>query len=442
MATSLPQVVAALQRVLTEVPTEVARASGFCQRRSKVTAACFVQTLVLGWLAHPTATLHQLTQTAADLGLSLSPQGLDQRFGPAATEVVGAVLAAAVQEVVTAAPVAAGLLARFPAVVVLDSTTVTLPDGLATVWAGCGGRVATGTQAALKLTVRLDLCTGRLDGPDPSAGRAQDKTSALQHAPLPPGAMRITDLGFWSLAVLAEIADQDAYFLSRLHLQTAVFAATGERLDLVDWLPRQRRRRLSVAVTLGVDDRLPARLLAVQVPKRVAATRRATIRADAKREGATPSARKLALAAWTLLVTNAPPDVLAIGEAVVLARARWQIELLFKLWKDEGRIDEWRGRAPQRVLGEVYAKLTAMVIQHWILLTGCWCFADRSLTQAAQTVREHAVCLALAIGCRSALGTALRAIRRCLAAGCRIATRRTKPSFFHLLTDPTLGGLA
>lgn len=442
MATSLPQVAAALQHVLTEVPTALERPSGFCQRRSKVTAAYFVQTLVLGWLAHPTATLHQLTQTAADLGLSLSPQGLDQRFGPAATEVVGAVLAAAIQEAVTAAPVAAGLLARFPAVVLLDSTTVALPDGLATVWAGCGGRVPQGGQAALKLTVRLDLCTGGLDGPVLTAGRAQDKASALQHAPLPPGALRITDLGFWSLAVLTEIAAQDAYFLSRLYLPTAVFAATGERLDLVDWLPRQRRRRLSVAVTLGVEDHVPARLLAVRVPKRVAAERRAKIRAEAKREGEPPSARKLALADWTLLVTNAPPDVLAIREAVVLARARWQIELLFKLWKDEGRIDEWRGANPQRVLCEVYAKLTAMVIQHWILLTGSWCFADRSLTQAAQTVRTHAVCLALAIRCRTALGTTLRAIRRCLAAGCRIATRRKRPSLFQLLSDPTLGGVA
>ena len=125
-------------------------------------------------------------------------------------------------------------------------------------------------------------------------------------------------------------------------------------------------------MTLGVEDRLPARLLAVRVPKRVAAARRAKILAEAKREGETPSARKLALAEWTLLVTNAPPEVLAIREALVLARARWQIELLFKLWKDEGHLDEWRSADPTRILCEVYAKLVAMVLQHWLLLVGCW----------------------------------------------------------------------
>ena len=438
---SFPQVARALQHVLTEVPAGLARETGFCRRRSKLSAACFVQSVVLGWLAHPRATLHQLTQRAADRGVRLSPQGLAQRFTPAAAALLRQVWEAALAEVIAADPGAVELLARFPAVVVLDSTTVALPDALADVWVGCGGRGARGSQAALKLTVALDLGTGRLAAL-PSAGKTQDKASPLQHAPLPPGALRITDLGFWSLGVLAAIAAQGAFFLSRLHLQTAVFAAGGDRLDLADWLGRQRRRRLSVAVELGAEARLPARLLAVRVPRRVAAARRAAIRAAARREGERPSAPKLALAEWTLLVTNAPPAVLAIREALVLARARWQIELLFKLWKSEGRLDEWRSADPDRILCEVYAKLTAMVIQHWVLLTGCWCFADRSLTRAAQAVRDHAVALIAVLPSRRGLLAVLAAIGRCLAAGCRIATRRRKPSLFQLLTDPTLGGLA
>jgi hypothetical protein len=440
---SLPQVARALQRVLSEVPEALARSSGFCQRRSKLTAARFAQTVVVGWLAHPTGTLQQLAQRAADAGVRISPQGLAQRFTPAAAALLQGVLEAAVAEVVVADPAAAGLLARFPAVVLLDSTTIALPDGLATVWAGCGGRYESGTQAALKLTVGLDLRRGRVDGPRLSDGRAQDKAGPAQDAALPEGGLRIADLGFWSLDVLRAIADRKAYFRSRLHLQTAVFAADGERLDLVDWLGRQsRRRRLSAAVRLGVTAGVAARLLAARVPRRVAEARRARIREEANRKGVPPSARALALADWTLLVTNAPPEVLAVREALVLARARWQIELLFKLWKDEGRIDEWRTADPDRVLCEVYAKLTAMVIQHWVLLVGCWAFLDRSLTQAAQTVRDHAVTLLLVLPSRPAVVGLLAAIARGMAAGCRINRRRRRPNLFQLLTDPALGGLA
>jgi hypothetical protein len=39
---------------------------------------------------------------------------------------------------------------------------------------------------------------------------------------------------------------------------------------------------------------------------------------------------------WTLLVTNPSADLLSLREALVLLRARRQIELLFKLWKSHG----------------------------------------------------------------------------------------------------------
>lgn len=438
---SLTQVATALQVVLTSVAEEAARECGFIRRVRRWTGATFVQTLVLGWLGNPAATLSELTQVAAKLGVRVSAQGLAQRFGPAAAATLERVLSAAITQVVAADPVAAPLLQRFTGVVIVDSSTVALPDGLAEHWAGCGGRVAQGTQAALKLTVRLDLGTGRLDGPVVTAGRAQDRGSVLQHAPLPTGALRLADLGFWSLAVFRQIGAAGAYWLSRLNLQVAVCAADGARLDLPVWLGQQGTR-VDVPVVLGAAARLPGRLLGVRVPPAVAAERRRKLRAAAQRDGQTPPAARLALADWTLLVTNVPADRLSVAEALVLARARWQIELLFKLWKEHGQIDESRSADPWRVLCEVYAKLIAMVIQHWLLLVGCWVFADRSLTEAAKTVRREATCLVGAIRSVRCLVAAIVAIRRCLSAGCQIDHRKTKPSTFQLLLDPSLGGLS
>lgn len=437
---SLPQVADALQHVVSEVPERLARPTGFCQRASKLPAAVFVQALVLGWLGNPAASLSQLAQVAAKRGVVLSPQALAQRFTPAAAALLAGVLAAAVEQIVAAEPVAVEVLRRFSGVWILDSSTVRLPDALAGAWAGCGGRVGRNTQAALKLTLRLDLTTGRLEGPLLTAGKAQDRASALQHAALPPGALRLADLGFWGLAVFRQIAAQGAYWLSRLDLQTTVWVA-GERVDLPAWLTRQGER-VEAAVELGVRERLPARLLAVRVPPAVAAERRRKLKAAAQREGRTPPAAKLALTGWTLLVTNVPAERLSLAEALALARARWQVELLFKLWKNEGRLDESRSADPHRILCEVYAKLTAMVIQHWVLLTSLWRWPDRSLTEAAATVRREATCLVGAIARRGRLVEALRDLGRCLAAGCRIDKRRKRPSTFQLLTDPALGGFA
>lgn len=437
---SLPHVARAMQHVLGEVADAAAREVAFVRRVRKWTGALFVQTLVLGWLGTPAASLSELTQVAAKLGVAISPQGLAQRFDQKAAMLLERVLTAAIEQVIAAEPVAIPLLRRFAGVYVLDSSTIALPDGLADHWAGCGGRVAQGTQAALKTTVRLDLCAGRLDGPVVTAGRTQDRAGAVQHAAVPRGAVRLADLGFWSLEVFRRIAAGGAYWLSRLNLQVVLTTTEGTRLDLPRWLPQQGAR-VDLPVAIGAGARLEGRLLGVRVPQEVADERRRKLHAAAQREGKTPPAARLALADWTLLVTNVPADLLSVAEALVLARARWQIELLFKLWKSHGKVDESRSREKWRVLCEVYAKLIAMVLQHWVLLVGCWVFADRSLTEAAKTVRREATCLAGAIRCLARLVEALAAIRRCLTAGCQIDRRKRKPSLFQLLTDPTLGGL-
>jgi hypothetical protein len=75
------------------------------------------------------------------------------------------------------------------------------------------------------------------------------------------------------------------------------------------------------------------------------------LRAAARDKGRQVRATRLALAAWTLFVTNVPAERLTLREVLVLGRMRWQIELLFKLWKSQGHVDESRSTKPWRILG-------------------------------------------------------------------------------------------
>jgi len=124
----------------------------------------------------------------------------------------------------------------------------------------------------------------------------------------------------------------------------------------------------------------------------------------------------------------------------VIARCRWQIELLFKLWKQYGRIDQSRSQRPWRILCEVYAKLLGMVVQHWVLLVSCWSYANRSLAKGAGTVRRHALHLAAIVGHRQLVCKTLEIIQRCLKQGCRIDRRLKEPPTFQLLLQLTEGG--
>lgn len=442
MAT-IAQVSSAMQTVLTAVADTAAHASGFVQRASKLTGALFTQTLVLGFLANPKATRQELTQTATTLGLTITPQALDQRLTETGAACLLEVLDAAAAIVLAADPVAIPLLSRFNGVFIQDSTLIGLPSTLAHIWRGSGNQHTTSDSAArLKLSVRLNLSTGQLIGPHTDHGLTSDRSIALQEQPVPAGALRLADLGFFDLEVLQAIEQAEGYWLTRPQITTVMTDLQGQRLDLPSFLAAQDGAIVDVPIRLGARHQLRCRLLAVRVAQEVADQRRRRLREEAKRRGQLPNAVQMAVAEWTIFVTNVGQECLTATEALVLGRTRWQIELLFKLWKSQGQIDEWRSAKAGAILCELYAKVIAMIVQHWILLVGCWAYADRSLTKAVATVRKHTLCLAIALHCEGDLAEALERIAGCLAVGCRINKSKKTPHTYQLLLDVTEPALA
>jgi hypothetical protein len=436
------QVAEAMQTVLTTTAEEAARASGFCQRRSKLGGAAFAQTLVFGCLGHPSTRLEDLAQTAAACGAPVYPQALDQRFTPEAADYLRRLLAAAVERVCAAEAALPPLVQKFPGVTIEDSTTVALPDALREHWPGCrgGGANGHGTQAAIKFQVRLNCTTGQLTGPLPVAGAAADQGAALPIEDLPAGALRIADLGYFDLDVFARLQQRGVYWLTRWQPGTALFRADGRQLALLSYLQGQKARVIDVPVQLGASHRLPCRLLAFRVPERVAEQRRQRLRKKARKKGKKPSAEQLALCAWNLFLTTIPVALASAAEVSVLARLRWQIELLFKLWKSDGRLDEVRSQKPWRILCEVFAKMIAVVVQHWLLLVGCWAFAERSLRKAAGVVRQMALALASGLTEPAWVQRCIAVIQRCLKVAAKINKRRGQPHSYQLLQYPTVYG--
>src|SRR5260370_38585356 len=128
----------------------------------------------------------------------------------------------------------------------------------------------------------------------------------MQHSSQGPCGSRLR--GFFGLDVFADRCRQGGYFLSRLEAATAVFDSERQRLDLLTFL-QARGPQVDEPVELGVQHHLPVRLLAVRVPEEVANERRRNLRAEAKRRGQTVSKVRLALADWTIYVTNVPCDL-------------------------------------------------------------------------------------------------------------------------------------
>ena len=135
----IPQVSHAMQSLLTTTTETVAATLGYVKRpdRATFTPSTLVQTLVYGWLANPTASLGQLAQMATRVGVAVSPQAIDRRFTMATATLLHQVLTATLDYAISAESVALPILQRFTSVRIHDSTTIGLPDMLATTDRGC-----------------------------------------------------------------------------------------------------------------------------------------------------------------------------------------------------------------------------------------------------------------------------------------------------------------
>jgi hypothetical protein len=253
-----------------------------------------------------------------------------------------------------------------------------------------------------------------------------------------PGGLYLADLGFFSVGRLAGLAKPEdrgkRFFVMRLQYGTGLYARCGHQLELRGILPQQEGEAREMGVLLGKQAKLPVRLLMVRVSEKVAKQRREHIREVAQAHGREPSAEVLYLAGWTLVVTNVPRARLSLPEALVLLRLRGPLERLFRLWKEQGQIDEWRSKKPWRILCELYGKLAAMLIQQWLIGEGCWHDPWRSLVKAAQVVRREANRMMVALY-EGGLQRVLRSIVRCMRSGCRIERRTTRPSTVQLLLE-------
>jgi hypothetical protein len=431
--TTVTQIAEKLQTILGPVADHLGRETGFIKRQRVLKGSTFAQTLVFGWLGKPEASLSDLSLAAANVNVEVTRQGLDARFTEEAAHFMQAVLQAGLQATVEGPPVQSEVLQRFAGVYLLDSTSIGLPQALQTVWLGCGG--SQGPSGCLKISVLWDMVCGGLQDVELLAGKTHDQCARAAQTPLPPGALRVADRGYFKLAELARMTAEHTYWLTRYKTNTAVFIQ-GERVDVPTYLETHAPNGLDCAVELGVRRRVPARLIAYPVAPEVLARRQAELAAWEHKHQCRASALSWTLLAWYMCLTNVPDTLLHAAQAVTLIRYRWQIELLFKLWKSEGLVDEWRTQHPWRILCEIYAKLLALVCQHWLLLLGLWALPSRSLTRATTTIRQFAWQIGRDLTDLPALCATFRHILMCLR-GCRMEKSKAFPrAFQHLEALP------
>lgn len=384
-----------LQQVFSIEIEEIAQEKEFVQRVSKLTGLKFVEIWVMGFLEKPSASLNYLVQVAADINVSITKQGLQDRLARGAVDFLLAVLKRCTVQLRNKLPMDLSLLKKFSGIQIVDSSGFGLPDSLQSEFPGSGGD---GPKSALKLQVIWDFLHGNFLEIVTQDGTQPDQ-SFVQHAlQILPGWLCLSDLGYFALETIEIIVQTQAYFISRWLAGCGLIDPTTEtKFDLLSYLQHTPHNQIELNLWVGLRKRIACRLLVVRLPPEIVEEKRRKLRDKARRKGRTVSATSLAWLEWNIFITNVPSEWLTLEQISLIYRLRWQIELLFKLWKSECQIDRIAGRIRERVLCEIYAKLIGSVIFQYVSFPVRWTERELSPVKAIQTFRRFAVALANAL---------------------------------------------
>jgi hypothetical protein len=336
-----------------------ARRTGFVRRTSKLTGKVFLALVTLGTWSTRQTSLGQLAAKAAQLPtpVDISPEALHQRMTQRAVAFLRALLQRAFAKLQTGDMVCdADLFASFTAVHIADSTGFELPAALKELFPGSGGG-ASPAGAKIQLVweylshsfAHLALVAGTM--PD---NKYIDTVVRLAQR----GALFLFDLGYFKVHALAQIAEAEAYFLTRLNHQTALSTAVAGRLHRIE-LPR----------LLHGETR--------------ANERRRKARAQAKKRGYTPSQAHLTLLAWNLFVTNVSGTIWTPATVCKAYALRWQVELVFKSWKSDLHLATLPTKTEAPTLCYLYGRLLLIVLAYALcpaLRTARWTRQQRELS--------------------------------------------------------------
>ena len=342
-------------------------------------------------------------------GLRVSVQGLDQRFTQAAVEFMRQLLEIALTQAVTGEGHAV-VLPQFNGVYLTDCTRL--------MWG----------EAGVKLALRLELQRGHLQACLTDL-RQHDQKAEVVERPLPSGALHLGDLGFFKLKRFQDWSANGVFWLTRYKVGTRLQTLDGHPLELNPLLQGQAAFSLPVRLGSGTSS-FSAYLVAAPLSDAAFAQRQTRLKDQVRRHQRPLSHRQSDLAHWTLYLSNIPQ--LSFEQAHTLARTRWQIELLFKLWKSHGKVLCSRSADPLRQQCEGYAKLLAVLVAHWTLLVAGWQHDCLSALDALRILRSHLPFLLRALAYPLFFDDFFRNLSLDLDRAPRLSKRRKAPCAFQL----------
>lgn len=258
------------------------------------------------------------------------------------------------------------LKSSFNRVLIKDSVCFQVDGSLAEKFPGSGG---SGSDAAIRIQFEYNLLSGTITDISIHAFNSQDSKDSLSTIEKTmAGDLVIRDLAYMTLDVLKKIIEFNAKFLCRPNTNVSMYELKNDQFEKLDFDAIARYMKKNNLVTIekivyyGAKDKIKVRLIIHLLPSGEVEKRLRKAANNAKKEGGNVSKEYKARAALNLFITNASKDEIPTENVWSIYRLRWQIELMFKIWKSICDIEKVKKVNVYRMECYIYSKLIFIVL--------------------------------------------------------------------------------
>jgi hypothetical protein len=352
---------------------QLAKESKFVQRKGKLNGSLFLDLIVFHSENLKSQSLNDLSIALKDKHeIEITKQSLHNRFNKYALVFLKNALETVLQKQLCLKPTQFKELRGFNRILIKDSTCFQIDESLAKYYPGSGGA---GSAAAVRIQFEYDILTGKITDLSVNAFNDQDASNSMATIELTKhGDLIIRDLAYMGLEVLQSLGNNDVFYLCRSNPNVYIFEKTKNEytkidfIELTNYLKKHNINCLEKEVYLGSREKLKTRLIIHLLPEHVVAERlRKANKYNKKQGGKGLSKEYKAKAALNLFITNTSQDQIPTEYAWQFYKLRWQIELMFKIWKSICSIEKVKKVKKARLECYIYSKLILIVLAWQIL---------------------------------------------------------------------------
>lgn len=267
-----------------------------------------------------------------------------------------------------------------------DATSFALPKEFIEEFKGSGGSAPSST---IKIQLQYELFSGSFMCCDIREGTDNDATYLNTMSEyIEPGDLKLADLGYYKASYLKEIDRKKAFYISKLKSDTRIYIRNPNpdkhkngnikkstkyiKIDIQELVkPLSEGETMELKdVYIGQKKDLKSRLIVTKLTEENKRQKQIKHTKEIKKGRGKLNERNVAWNSFNVYITNTNTDILSAERVHHIYSLRWQIELMFKIWKSIFKINNVKKLKIERFKCFLYGRLIALLLSSIIVFTG------------------------------------------------------------------------